>query len=80
LQKKLLMRMWGIGARKLWLDPNKREEILKAKTRESVRQLVAEGTIRRKFTIRGTWKPKRGPFLNPLKPAESIPSETLTKE
>eukprot|EP01112_Ceratiomyxa_fruticulosa_P023146 TRINITY_DN8737_c0_g1_i1.p1 TRINITY_DN8737_c0_g1~~TRINITY_DN8737_c0_g1_i1.p1 ORF type:complete len:118 (+),score=11.34 TRINITY_DN8737_c0_g1_i1:255-608(+) len=67
-QKRLMLRIWqGVSPRKIWFDPTKIEQISKVKTREELRQLVAEGAIRRKFTIRGEWKTRQGPFLNPPK-------------
>ncbi|EGC31784.1 hypothetical protein DICPUDRAFT_156301 [Dictyostelium purpureum] len=63
--KDLAMRYLKVGAKKVWLDPTQMEKIRETKTREGIRQLISEGIIRRKFTPGGSWKPSRGPFLNP---------------
>ncbi|EGG21337.1 hypothetical protein DFA_01218 [Cavenderia fasciculata] len=61
--KEIAMQLLKVGSRKVWLDPSKMETIQKTKTREGIRELIAQGLIKRKFTIRGSYKASRGPFL-----------------
>ncbi|GAM27407.1 hypothetical protein SAMD00019534_105830, partial [Acytostelium subglobosum LB1] len=63
--KELAMRLLKVGARKIWLDPTKMETIQQTRTRSGIRDLISQGVIKRKFTIRGSNKPSRGPFLIP---------------
>eukprot|EP01132_Coremiostelium_polycephalum_P002669 gene2669-3312_t len=83
--KELAMRVMKLGFNKIWLDPTQMEKIQSTKTRAGIRELIAQGLIKRKFTIRGSYKPKRGPFLvprdpnfvrNPIKTIESNESST----
>eukprot|EP01116_Phalansterium_solitarium_P003855 TRINITY_DN14685_c0_g1_i1.p1 TRINITY_DN14685_c0_g1~~TRINITY_DN14685_c0_g1_i1.p1 ORF type:complete len:156 (+),score=6.74 TRINITY_DN14685_c0_g1_i1:59-469(+) len=48
LQKRLAMDILSVGQRKVWIDPTKKYEVLEAKSREAVRQLIREGVIRLK--------------------------------
>ncbi|CAI5758635.1 unnamed protein product [Candida verbasci] len=47
-QKRLAASVVGVGARKIWLDPNETSEIANANSRASIRKLVKNGTIVRK--------------------------------
>ncbi|KAF2078641.1 hypothetical protein CYY_000012 [Polysphondylium violaceum] len=63
--KELAMRFMGVGWRKVWCDPTQMEKIKNTRTRAGIRELIAQGIIKRKFTERGSNKPKRGPFFIP---------------
>jgi len=45
LQTRLAMSILKCGSRKVWLDPNQKLTIAQARTRESVRDLIAQGLI-----------------------------------
>ncbi|EFA79312.1 hypothetical protein PPL_07730 [Heterostelium album PN500] len=79
--KELAMRILKVGARKVWLDPTKMEAIQQTKTREGIRELIAQGAIKRKFTLRGSYKSAKGPFLFPKEDLTLIkqPSEPLSQ-
>ncbi|MBI4362049.1 MAG: 50S ribosomal protein L19e, partial [Euryarchaeota archaeon] len=46
-QRRLAAGILGVGRGRVWLDPAKGEDIAAAITREDIRGLVGEGTIRR---------------------------------
>jgi hypothetical protein len=46
-QKRMAMEIMKVGQRGVWLDPMKKEELAKAKTRVLVRELIEKGVIRR---------------------------------
>jgi len=45
-QKRLASEVLDVGKNKVWFDPDAQGEIAEAITREDIRELVAEGTIR----------------------------------
>eukprot|EP01097_Dermamoeba_algensis_P001733 TRINITY_DN1653_c0_g1_i1.p1 TRINITY_DN1653_c0_g1~~TRINITY_DN1653_c0_g1_i1.p1 ORF type:complete len:206 (-),score=46.48 TRINITY_DN1653_c0_g1_i1:255-872(-) len=47
LQKRLAMSYFNVGRDKVWLDPAKKEEISKARTRNAIGELVKAGVIQR---------------------------------
>mmetsp|Transcript_21437 Transcript_21437/g.31854 ORF Transcript_21437/g.31854 Transcript_21437/m.31854 type:complete len:130 (+) Transcript_21437:154-543(+) len=47
-QANLATRMLGVGRSKVWLDPNEKQRIAQARTRQEVRQLIQQGIIRKK--------------------------------
>ncbi|MEM3085859.1 MAG: 50S ribosomal protein L19e [Halobacteria archaeon] len=58
-QRRMAASLLGVGAHKVWMDPEKGEDIAKAITREDVRGLIADGSIRRIFNrgpSRGRWR------------------------
>lgn len=58
-QRRMAASLLGVGENKVWMDPEKGEEIGEAITREDVRGLIADGTIRRIFDrgpSRGRWR------------------------
>ncbi len=44
--KVLVARMYGVGLKRVWVDPKGLEEISQALTREDLRRLVEKGVIR----------------------------------
>ncbi|EAL72661.1 hypothetical protein DDB_G0270622 [Dictyostelium discoideum AX4] len=75
----LAIRYLGVGAKKVWLDPTQMDKISKVKTREGIRELIAQGLIKRKFTIGGSYKPSRGPFLFPKDEFFKLNKNHITK-
>ncbi len=58
-QRRMAASLFGVGRNKIWMDPEKGEEIAEAITREDVRGLIADGAIRRIFErgpSRGRWR------------------------
>lgn len=58
-QRRMAASLFGVGRNKVWMDPEKGEEIAEAITREDVRGLIADGAIRRIFErgpSRGRWR------------------------
>eukprot|EP01120_Amphizonella_sp_Union-15-10_P014676 TRINITY_DN7206_c0_g2_i1.p1 TRINITY_DN7206_c0_g2~~TRINITY_DN7206_c0_g2_i1.p1 ORF type:complete len:111 (+),score=17.71 TRINITY_DN7206_c0_g2_i1:62-394(+) len=58
LQKRLASSLFKCSPRRVWLDPEKKETIAQARTREDIRNLIAEEIIIYKPTIRGKWRNK----------------------
>eukprot|EP01122_Echinamoeba_exundans_P004195 TRINITY_DN14210_c0_g1_i1.p2 TRINITY_DN14210_c0_g1~~TRINITY_DN14210_c0_g1_i1.p2 ORF type:complete len:120 (-),score=37.54 TRINITY_DN14210_c0_g1_i1:48-407(-) len=52
-QRRMAMAIFGVGKRKVWLDPAKLAIIAKAKTRESIRELISKDVVRVIPTHRG---------------------------
>lgn len=52
LQKRLAAEILGVGEDRIWIDPNKLEEVSKALTREDVKRLINEKVIKVK-EVRG---------------------------
>ncbi|KAK5575860.1 hypothetical protein RB653_006994 [Dictyostelium firmibasis] len=77
--KDLAIRYLGVGAKKVWLDPNQMDKIKSVKTREGIRDLIAQGLIRRKFTVGGSCKPARGPFLYPKEEVFKLNNNSVNK-
>ena len=58
-QRRMAASLLGVGLNKVWMDPEKTEQIGEAITREDVRGLIADGTIRKIFdrgASRGRWR------------------------
>lgn len=58
-QRRMAASLFGVGRNKVWMDPEKGEEIAEAITREDIRGLIADGAIRRIFDrgpSRGRWR------------------------
>ncbi len=58
-QRRMAASLLGVGRNKVWMDPEKGEDIAEAITREDVRGLIADGAIRRIFEVgpsRGRWR------------------------
>uniref|UniRef100_A0A6B2LV25 Large ribosomal subunit protein eL19 domain-containing protein n=1 Tax=Arcella intermedia TaxID=1963864 RepID=A0A6B2LV25_9EUKA len=53
LQKRLAMSLLKVGQRKVWLDPSKMKVIESARTREAIRDLIAQNVIQLKPGYRG---------------------------
>ena len=47
-QKRLAADVLGIGASRIWIDPGKLEDVANAITREDIRGLIKDGTVRSK--------------------------------
>jgi len=47
------MAVLGVGSRKVWLDPTKKHLIAEARSRESIRDLIAQDVVRLKPGHRG---------------------------
>ncbi|RLG34148.1 50S ribosomal protein L19e [Methanosarcinales archaeon] len=47
-QKRLAAKVLGVGAGRVWLNPEESDTIAEAVTREDIRGLIAEGIIKRK--------------------------------
>ncbi|MCL2550259.1 MAG: 50S ribosomal protein L19e [Methanimicrococcus sp.] len=45
-QKRMASQILGCGRDRVWIDPTKAEDISKAITREDIRNLISEGTIK----------------------------------
>jgi len=45
-QKRMASQILGCGKDRVWIDPSKMEDISKAITREDIRTLISEGTIK----------------------------------
>lgn len=45
IQRRMAMKLFRCGRGKVWLDPERKVEIAKAKTREQMRQLIADGAV-----------------------------------
>ncbi|MEM2925266.1 MAG: 50S ribosomal protein L19e [Methanocellales archaeon] len=52
IQKRLASEILGVGQTRVWIDPEKIEEVAKAITREDIRGLIEQGVIKRK-PVRG---------------------------
>jgi len=52
-QKRMAMAILRCGQRKVWMDPTKKVLISEARTRESVRELIAKDIIQFKPSTRG---------------------------
>ncbi len=50
-QKRLAASILKVGVTRVWMDPEKLEDIATAITREDLRKLVEDGTIKRKAVI-----------------------------
>lgn len=46
-QKRMAMELMKVGRRGVWLDPERAEDLAKAKTRQAIRELIESGVIRR---------------------------------
>ena len=46
LQKKLAAKVLKVGVSRVWLDPNKREDIEKAVTKWDIRKLMKQGAVK----------------------------------
>eukprot|EP01127_Copromyxa_protea_P001038 TRINITY_DN10978_c0_g1_i1.p1 TRINITY_DN10978_c0_g1~~TRINITY_DN10978_c0_g1_i1.p1 ORF type:complete len:102 (-),score=21.39 TRINITY_DN10978_c0_g1_i1:24-329(-) len=55
-QKRMAMEILRVGQRHVWLNPEKKHEIAKARTRAAIRDLIATNVIQLKPGLRG----KRG--------------------
>lgn len=58
-QRKLAAKILKCGKNRVWINPNNLEEISKAITKYDIRELIAEGLIkkkRKKGTSRGKWR------------------------
>ncbi len=47
-QKRLAATVLGVGASRIWIDPEKATDVANAITREDIRGLIEEGTVRSK--------------------------------
>ena len=47
-QKKIAAKILGVGVHRVWIDPDVEEDLSLALTREDVRKLIADRTIRKK--------------------------------
>eukprot|EP01100_Stratorugosa_tubuloviscum_P008342 TRINITY_DN3469_c0_g1_i1.p1 TRINITY_DN3469_c0_g1~~TRINITY_DN3469_c0_g1_i1.p1 ORF type:complete len:257 (-),score=119.28 TRINITY_DN3469_c0_g1_i1:20-790(-) len=74
-QKKLAQRLLNCGIDKVWLDPTKKTQIEKATSRQEIRQLLAEGIIKRKPGKPNIVAPKVRPLRRAL-PEKSRKQET----
>jgi ribosomal protein L19E len=57
-QRRLAMSLFHCGWRKVWLDPSKKHIIAQARTREAVRDLIAQDIIQFVPTNRGKFNAK----------------------
>ena len=60
-QKRLASRVFKVGASRIWLDPEKAEEISNALTAEDIRGLERSGALKilpKKGNSRGRWRAK----------------------
>ena len=48
LQRRLAAEVFDVGENRIWLDPTLPEELLKALTRQDIKNLIAKGYIRAK--------------------------------
>ncbi|MGB9674745.1 MAG: 50S ribosomal protein L19e [Nanopusillaceae archaeon] len=48
LQKRLAADILGVGEDRVWIDPNKIEEVSKALSRQDIKDLIDKGIIRKK--------------------------------
>lgn len=58
-QRRMAASLLRVGLNKVWMNPDKSEDIAGAITREDVRGLIADGTIRKVFkrgASRGRWR------------------------
>ena len=46
-QRKIAARVLGVGEERVWIDPNRIEDVEVAITREDIRRLIKEGVIRK---------------------------------
>jgi large subunit ribosomal protein L19e len=53
LQKRLATELLKCGQRKVWLDPSKKHIIAQARSREGIRDLIAQDVIQTKPGYRG---------------------------
>jgi len=67
-QKRMAMAILRCGQRKVWMDPTKKALIQEARTRESVRELIAKDIIQFKPSKRGkrTLLDSQKNFHNPI--------------
>lgn len=59
LQKRLAAEVLGVGESRIWIDPNRIEDVEGAVTKEEIRKLIREGVIRVKpvkGNSRARWK------------------------
>ena len=47
-QKRIAAKVLGVGAHRVWIDPDVEEDLSLALTREDIRKLIADGVIRKK--------------------------------
>ncbi|HDJ50941.1 MAG TPA: 50S ribosomal protein L19e [Thermoprotei archaeon] len=61
LQRRLAASILKCGVNRIWIDPDRIDEVESAITREDVKKLIKEGVIRKKQvkgTSRGRWRAK----------------------
>jgi len=61
LQRRLAASILKCGVNRIWIDPDRIDEVESAMTREDVKKLIKEGVIRKKQvkgTSRGRWRAK----------------------
>ncbi len=59
MQRRLAAEILGVGESRIWIDPEKVEDIASAITREEVRRLIKEGAIKAlpvRSPSRGRWR------------------------
>mmetsp|Transcript_26760 Transcript_26760/g.56905 ORF Transcript_26760/g.56905 Transcript_26760/m.56905 type:complete len:137 (+) Transcript_26760:15-425(+) len=65
LQKRIAASMFNCGPSKVWLDPNRKDEIAKARTREDLRTLITDKAV--KYNV------------DPRKPKGALPTEVANR-